>query len=89
MPLPDENADLIAMGPCWACKTVFAFSPVTVISVPIDPQTGLPPDVAPDGSNITPDPAAVARAVRQPLCNNCARRAGHAQSHPLPKESTR
>jgi hypothetical protein len=61
-PLPDENADLIAMGPCWSCKETFGFSPATVISIPIDPGTALPPDIG------HTDPQ---RAVSQPICPRC------------------
>lgn len=56
------DGTLVARGACWACKAVFSFDPDTVPSVPIDPQTGLPPDVG----GTPPE-----RAIRQPLCENC------------------
>lgn len=74
----------LAMAPCYACGQLFGFNPHTVVSVPIDPVTGLPPDVAADGTNITPDPEAVSRAVSRPLDNACARRAGVPESELAP-----
>lgn len=77
----------IVLGPCYACQQIFEFNPYTVISVPVDPQTSLPPDVAPGGGRITPDPAAVARSVNQQLCNGCATRAG-VDTALLPEQSS-
>ncbi len=90
LPSGDWDAEhMLAFAPCFTDGQVFGFNPETVISVPIDPQTNRPPDVDEHGGHITPDPAAVARAVRMPICNACARRVGHASLYPLPKESTR
>jgi len=52
---------MIALGPCWACHRLFEFHPDLVQSVPIDPVTGLPPDMGGDP----------ARAQREPLCPAC------------------
>ena len=54
-------AVMAAQAPCFTCKTTFLFDPETVPSVPIDPQTGLTPDLGGD-----PD-----RAVKRPLCPSC------------------
>lgn len=54
-----------ALGPCGACKNPFSFDPDTVPSVPVDPETGLPPDMGGDP----------ARAIRMPICPACCRRA--------------
>ncbi|MFK0119202.1 hypothetical protein [Streptomyces sp. NPDC090994] len=43
----------------------------TAPSILIDPETGLPPGVSPDGHRATPSPAAAARARKQPLCQLC------------------
>jgi hypothetical protein len=73
------------LGPCCGCRTPFMFSAETVLSIPIDPATGLPPDRGGDP----------AKAVKQPLCNKCGGRINEnrkAQSLPLiplPRESTR
>jgi hypothetical protein len=52
---------IVGIGPCVGCRDVFAFDPDTVPSIPIDPQTGLPPDLGGDP----------ARAVRRPICPGC------------------
>jgi hypothetical protein len=62
---------MIAYGACFACGRMFTFNPNWVPSVPIDPQTRRPPDVGADGLHCEPDRAAVARAVREPLCESC------------------
>jgi hypothetical protein len=56
------DAHLIALGRCWLCGRSFTFNPDRVPSVPIDPTTGVPPDVG--GTDL-------ADAVRQPLCSTC------------------
>jgi hypothetical protein len=50
---------------------MFTFHPERVPSFPIDPLTNLPPDVGPDGQAQPVDPEALARAVRQPVCEVC------------------
>lgn len=54
----------VALGLCFTCKQPFAFDPVTVPSVPIDPVTGLPPDLGGDAG----------RARREPICPDCVQR---------------
>lgn len=56
---------VIAYGPCGACKNPFSFDPGSVPSLPIDPVTGLPPDMGGDPE----------RAIRQPICPSCCARA--------------
>ena len=53
----------IALGPCFLCRNVFAFDAELVPSVPIDPRTGLTPDLGGDPE----------RAERQPICERCIR----------------
>ncbi|WP_435060497.1 hypothetical protein [Streptomyces sp. bgisy060] len=43
----------------------------TAPSLLIDPETGLPPDVTPDGRHVTPSPEATARSRRRPVCQSC------------------
>lgn len=43
----------------------------TAPSILIDPETGLPPGVSPEGHRAAPSPAATARARKQPLCQSC------------------
>lgn len=68
--MSDIDAKLFAIGPCFICGQQFTFDPETVQSVWVDPQTNRPPDVNSLGEHITPDPAAVERAVRLPICPN-------------------
>lgn len=76
----------LAMGVCYGHKGRFSFNPDTVVVVMIDPVTGFPPDVAPDGSNIIPTEEARARAVTRPLCDRCVQRVNRgraAQGRPI------
>jgi hypothetical protein len=59
------------VGRCHACGRVFSFHPHRVPSVPIDPVTALPLDVDEHGKTKPIDPVARARAVRQPICEDC------------------
>lgn len=63
----------IGLSPCWLCKRVFEFDLDTVPSIIIDPATDLPPDLDADSTQVVPDPAAVARSVKQPICPRCVR----------------
>jgi hypothetical protein len=60
--MSDLPGRLIALGPCFVCGGPFAFDPDTVASIPIDPATGLPPDLG------HTDPA---NAVNRPVCPSC------------------
>ena len=62
---------MLAYGHCYTCGRGFTFDPDLVPSVPIDPYTNKPLDVDP-----SPDGLAVARAraVKQPVCDECVRR---------------
>ncbi|MEU6935088.1 hypothetical protein AB0A05_39170, partial [Streptomyces sp. NPDC046374] len=58
--------------PCCGAQTMLhELERHTAPSMLIDPETGLPPDVAPDGHAVTPSPEAVARSQRRPLCQSC------------------
>lgn len=57
---------------CCGCLTMFhELERHTVPSLLIDPETGLPPGISPDGRLVTPSPEATARARRRPLCQSC------------------
>jgi hypothetical protein len=56
-------AYVTAIAPCFAHKGPFEFDPEKVTSVPIDPVTGLPPDLGGDAT----------RAVAQPICPDCCK----------------
>lgn len=60
---------------CWACGGSAMACPDCVVSVLIDPETELPPDLARGEDGVTvhvqPTPEALARAVGQPICDDC------------------
>lgn len=67
---------IFAVDVCYVHGEPFTFDPVSVVTVPIDPQTGLPPDVDADLQPVpSPDPDAVARSVWRPICDPCVQRA--------------
>jgi hypothetical protein len=77
MSYPD-GAELLIFH-CWACKAPTSGCPSCVASLPIDPHTNLPPDVMRSSKGfewIEPDRAALARAVKQPICEECAAAGG-------------
>jgi hypothetical protein len=59
------DTPLVAVAPCWCCKTPFGFDPDAVTSIPIDPDRQLPPDLGGDP----------AKAILMPLCPGCVARA--------------
>lgn len=68
---------------CYACGSLATACPDCVVTVRVDPQTGLPPDVELRGgkpASIEPVPGAVARSTKEPICDACASRAGWAES---------
>ena len=69
--MSDPSGRTIAYGPCYGCGLLFAFDPDRVTSILVDPHTGRPPNVDKHARRITPDPAALARAQRLPLCPGC------------------
>lgn len=64
-------SSLVAFGECFACHRVFAFNPELVPSVPIDPITHLPPDLAVAAHPELELEVVAARAIRQPVCESC------------------
>jgi len=56
-----DKPKLVAFGICFVHERTFAFNPDTVITVPIDPATGLPPDMGGDAG----------RAISRPICDVC------------------
>jgi len=64
---------------CWTCGKSSVACPNCVIGLPIDPETNLPPDLVREGNDfrkIEPDPSAVRRAIKHPICDGCANKAG-------------
>ena len=56
---------MFVLGSCWFCKGPMTFNPEKVPSLPIDPVTGLTPDLGGDPG----------RATREPLCRVCVEKA--------------
>jgi hypothetical protein len=56
-----DDSRLVGIDSCLACGKGFMFDPDTVVTVPIDPVSGLPPDMGGD-----PD-----RVVLRPVCDPC------------------
>jgi hypothetical protein len=61
----------IVIGGCYSCGRRFGFNPYSVPSLLIDPQTGLPPDVDEHGHAQPIEAHALARSVREPICESC------------------
>lgn len=58
--------------PCCGSPTVLhELERHSAPSLLIDPETGLPPGIRPDGHRVPPSPEATARARRHPLCRSC------------------
>ncbi|WP_405183579.1 hypothetical protein OG225_41830 (plasmid) [Nocardia sp. NBC_01377] len=72
--------ELMLSARCCQCGGQIVACPDCVMGLPIDPVTGLPPDVEATSSGgyarKKPDPEALARAVAQPLCDGCAAMGG-------------
>ncbi len=73
---------LSALFICYGCRARFSACPECVTTIRVDPVTNRPPDAAIiDGKavHVAPDPAAVQRAVKQPVCDACVeqRNAAH------------
>lgn len=62
---------MFVTGSCFVHGGLFSFDQATVPSVLVDPETGRPPDVDQRGEPIEPDPVALGRSVRQPICPRC------------------
>ena len=73
----------VAIGRCYIHGGDFTFDPGRVPSVSVDPQTGRPPDVDADGNAAEPEPGAVERSVKQPICPPCAKRVNEARGNRL------
>lgn len=72
-PLPDERDQVgICTAPCWACQRPFWFWPSQVISIEIDPATGVPPDVHPHTGEALSTPRAV-ETIQHVICPRCIR----------------
>jgi len=71
---------VFALAPCYCCKRLTDFCPDCVNSVLVDPETNLPPDLGPDLQPREPDPAAVDRSIKLPICDTCTIRGNSRRS---------
>lgn len=62
---------VMAIGACANCHGSFGFCPECVTSIRIDPMTKRPPDVNEKGQVVTPDPEAMRRSTKEPVCPAC------------------
>ena len=74
------SAELI-YGICCNCGAPAAACPYCINSLPIDPATGLPPDVTADGTPQEPTQEATERSPKQPLCDDCITRKNRYYPH--------
>lgn len=81
--VPAEE-QITTIGRCYACKRTFTFVPAHVTKVTVDPETGLPPDMTVLGTAREPSPEALARAVQQPICADCVKKAEQHLAPPPP-----
>ncbi|MFC4535093.1 hypothetical protein [Sphaerisporangium dianthi] len=66
---------ITTIGKCHVCKRAFGFTPATVMTVMMDPGTGLPLGMTVAGTFREPTPEAVARSVEEHICPACVDRA--------------
>ena len=76
----DEQIPTI--GSCYTCKRTFRFTPATVTTAMIDPETGLLPGMTVLGTLREPTAEAVARSVKQPICPDCVKKASEFANPP-------
>ncbi|MEU8385107.1 hypothetical protein [Streptosporangium sp. NPDC048865] len=71
--MADER--ITTIGRCYVCKRTFGFLAGSVMTITIDPETGLPPGMTVLASFREPTPEATARSVEEPICPGCVDRA--------------
>lgn len=71
--MADEQ--ITTIGPCHLCKRTFGFTPASVMTVMMDPETNLPLGMTVAGTFREPTPEATARSVEVRVCPDCVTRA--------------
>ncbi|GII55509.1 hypothetical protein Pth03_38980 [Planotetraspora thailandica] len=71
--MADEQ--ITTIGRCYVCKRTFSFTPASVMTVMMDPETNLPPGMTLSGNFREPTPEATARSVKEYICSDCVDRA--------------
>ncbi|MGW0485933.1 MULTISPECIES: hypothetical protein [Nonomuraea] len=67
--MADEQ--ITTIGRCHMCKRTFGYTPATVMTVMMDPDTNLPLGMTISGALREPSPEAAARAVARHVCPAC------------------
>ncbi|WP_049563183.1 hypothetical protein [Nonomuraea sp. SBT364] len=70
--MADEQ--ITTIGGCHMCKRTFSFTPATVMTFRMDPETNLPLGMTVSGAFREPTPEARARSVERHLCPDCVDR---------------
>ncbi|WP_188192311.1 hypothetical protein [Nonomuraea sp. SYSU D8015] len=70
--MTDEQ--ITTIGRCHLCKRTFSFTPASVMTVRMDPDTNLPLGMTVSGAFREPTPEATARSVEQHICSDCVSR---------------
>jgi hypothetical protein len=71
--MADEQ--ITTIGRCYVCKRTFGFIPASVMTVMMDPGTGLPLGMTVAGTFREPTAEATARSVKEYVCSGCVDRA--------------
>ncbi|MFC6080127.1 hypothetical protein [Sphaerisporangium aureirubrum] len=71
--MADEQ--ITTIGRCYLCKRTFGFTPASVMTVMMDPETNLPLGMTVSGVFREPTPEAAARSVKEYVCPDCVTRA--------------
>ncbi|MBF8189743.1 hypothetical protein ITP53_29220 [Nonomuraea sp. K274] len=69
-----EDEQITTIGGCHLCKRTFSFTPASVMTVMMDPETNLPLGMTVSGSFREPTPEATARSVKEHVCPDCVNR---------------
>ncbi|GII31331.1 hypothetical protein [Planotetraspora mira] len=70
--MADEQ--ITTIGRCYLCKRTFSFTPASVMTVVMDPETNLPLGMTVSGDFREPTPEATARSVKEHICSDCVNR---------------
>lgn len=85
------SGELTLVFTCYMCGELAAACPECVVVVQVDPVTELPTDRAIVDRRVVvviPDPEAVARSHRRPVCDQCVERRNTICPAPAPRWDT-
>jgi hypothetical protein len=70
-----EDEQITTIGRCHMCKRTFSFTPASVMTIMMDPETNLPLGMTVSGALREPAPEVTARSVKEYICPDCVNRA--------------